>query len=55
MAWVLYQEGRYEEALPIQKRALKGAPDEEEIRDHMKEILKKLGIRKTLDEIIKED
>jgi len=55
MAWVLYQEGRYEEALPYQKRALKGAPTEEEIRDHMRAILKKLGIRKTLDEIIKED
>ncbi|PLX67901.1 MAG: hypothetical protein C0603_07225 [Denitrovibrio sp.] len=55
MAWLLYQKGRFEEALSFQKRALKGAPEEEEIRNHMKDILKKLGIRKTLDEIIQED
>jgi len=55
MAWVLYQMGRYKEALPYQKKALKGAPEEQEIRDHMEAILKKLGIRKTLDDILKED
>jgi len=55
MAWVLFQQGRYEEALPWQKRALRGASSEKEIQDHMKAILDKLGIRKTLDEIIKED
>lgn len=54
MAWVLYRQGMYKEALPFQERALKGAPKEQEIRDHMKAILKKLGIRKSLDDIIKE-
>lgn len=55
LAWVFYQQGKYKEALPLQKRALKGAPDEEEIREHMRAILKKLGIRKSLDDIISED
>lgn len=55
MAWVLYQQGMFKEALPFQKRALKGAPDEDEIRGHMKAILDKLGIRKSPDDIIKED
>lgn len=55
LAWVYYQKGLYKKALPLQKKALKGAPEEEEIREHMKAILEKLGINKTIDDILKED
>jgi tetratricopeptide (TPR) repeat protein len=55
MAWVLYQQGQYAKALPFQKKALKKSPDEQELRDHMEAILKKLGIAKTIEEIISED
>lgn len=54
MAWVLYRLKRYQEAFEYQKRALKKTPDEKEMIDHMKEILKALGINKTVEEVLKE-
>jgi len=54
MAWLYYQRGHYEKALPLQKRAVKGAPKEQEIIEHMKAILEKLGINKSIDEILQE-
>ncbi|ADD66873.1 Tetratricopeptide TPR_2 repeat protein [Denitrovibrio acetiphilus DSM 12809] len=55
MAWVYYQQGKYQKAFDYQKRALKMAPDEQELIDHMKAIMKKLGIKKSLDEVIQEN
>ncbi|WP_022852222.1 tetratricopeptide repeat protein [Limisalsivibrio acetivorans] len=54
MAWVLYRMEKYEEAYGYQLRALKGAPDEEEIREHMEAILERVDADKTLDEILDE-
>ncbi|MCX8083886.1 MAG: tetratricopeptide repeat protein [Calditerrivibrio sp.] len=54
MAWVLYRLKRYNEAFTYQKRALKLTPNEQEMIDHMKEIMKALGIKKTIDEVLKE-
>ncbi|PLX70925.1 MAG: hypothetical protein C0602_05350 [Denitrovibrio sp.] len=54
LAWVYYQKGLYEKALPLQTKALKGAPEEQEIIDHMKAILEKLGIKKSIDEILQD-
>jgi tetratricopeptide (TPR) repeat protein len=53
MAWVLYRFEKYEEAYGYQVRALKGSPDEEEIRGHMKAILERLDINKSVDDILK--
>ncbi|MCA1931996.1 MAG: tetratricopeptide repeat protein [Calditerrivibrio sp.] len=55
MAWVLYKQKRFKEAYEYQKRALKLSPDEKEMIDHMNEIMKELGINKTIKEIIDED
>lgn len=55
MGWVLYQMGKYKEAYEIQIKALKKYPKEEEIVEHMKAIMKALGIKKSINEIIKED
>lgn len=55
LGWILYKQGKYKEALTYQKRAAKKAPDEEEIVSHLKAIMKKLGIKKSVDEIIKEN
>lgn len=54
MAWVLYRLKRYHEAFEYQKKALMKSPDEKEMIDHMKEILKALGINKTIEEVLKE-
>jgi tetratricopeptide (TPR) repeat protein len=53
MAWVLYRFEKYEEAYGYQIRALRKAPDEKEIRDHMKAILERLEINKSVDDILK--
>lgn len=55
MGWVLYKMGKYKDAYKFQKRAVKAAPDEKEIVDHMKMILKKLGKTKSIEDVIKED
>ncbi len=54
MAWVLYRLKRYQEAFEYQKKALKKTPDEKEMIDHMKEILKALGINKSVEEVLKD-
>ncbi|HAL85771.1 MAG TPA: hypothetical protein DCM31_02080 [Deferribacteraceae bacterium] len=53
MGWVLYRFEKYEEAYGYQIRALRKAPDEKEIRDHMKAILERLEINKSVDDILK--
>jgi len=55
MGWVLYKMGRYKEAYEFQKRSLKLVPDEEDIREHMRLILKKLKSKKSLKDVIEED
>lgn len=55
MAWVLYRLKRYQEAFEYQKKALKKSPEEKEMVEHMKEILKALGINKSIEDILKED
>ena len=55
MAWVYYQKGEYKKAYEFQVKALKGAPEEDEIIRHMNEILKKLGSDKTIEEILNEN
>ncbi|WP_303851797.1 tetratricopeptide repeat protein [Seleniivibrio woodruffii] len=55
LGWILYKQGKYKDAFVYQKRAVKKAPDEPEITAHMKAIMKKLGIKKSIDDIIKED
>jgi tetratricopeptide (TPR) repeat protein len=53
MAWVLYRFEKYEEAYGYQLRALQLAPDEEEIIDHMKAIMERLEMDKSIDDVIK--
>lgn len=53
MAWVSYQKGDYNKALEYQKKALNLSPEEQEIRDHMKAIIEKLGLDKSVDDFIK--
>lgn len=55
MAWVLYRLKKYQEAFEYQKKALKKSPGEQEMIEHMKEILKALGINKPLEEVLKEN
>jgi len=55
MAWVLYKMKRYKEAYEWQKKALKFDPSEEEFIKHIKAIMKALGVKKNIDEIIQED
>ena len=55
LGWVYYKKGMYDKAYPLLKEALKGAPEEDEIKEHMKAVLEKLGIKKSLDDILKED
>jgi tetratricopeptide (TPR) repeat protein len=55
LGWVLYKQGKYKEAYVFLKRAAKKAPNEDEIIAHLKLIMKKLGIKKSVDEAIKED
>lgn len=52
MAWVLYKFEKYEEAYGYQIRALRKAPNEQEIRDHMKAIMERLNINKSVDDIL---
>lgn len=54
MAWVLYRQKKYTEALEYQKKALKVSPNEKEMIDHMKEIMKALGINKSIQDILNE-
>ncbi|MEF3255772.1 MAG: tetratricopeptide repeat protein [Deferribacterales bacterium] len=55
MAWVLYKLKRYQEAYDYQKKALKLLPNDKDINEHMKEIIKALGINKTIEEILNEN
>ena len=55
MAWVLYRMKKYKDAFDWQKRALKFDPQEEEFIKHMRAIMKALGIKKSIDEIIQEN
>lgn len=55
MGWVLYKQGKFKEAYDYQKKALKLAPKEQDIREHMKKIIEKLGITKSVDDVIKEN
>ncbi|TCK62079.1 tetratricopeptide repeat protein [Seleniivibrio woodruffii] len=55
LGWILYKQGKYKDAYVYQKKAVKLAPEEQEIVEHMKAIMKKLGIKKTIDEVIKEN
>ncbi len=52
-AWIFYKKGEYEKALDLQRKALSMAPDEKELREHMKAILQALGSEKSVDEVIK--
>lgn len=54
MAWVLYRLGKFQEAFQYQKKALKISPEEEEMRQHMEAILKSLGLKKSVEDVIKE-
>lgn len=55
MGWVLFKQGKYKQAYDFQKKAVKFAPDEKDIRDHMQMILDKLGSKKSVDDVIKEN
>jgi len=52
MAWVLFRMGKVKEAYDFQVQALRISPKEEEIREHMRVILKALKIKKSLKQII---
>lgn len=54
MAWVLYKMKKYEQAYNYQLKALKIAPEEKEIREHMLSIMKSLNIDKSIEDVIKE-
>lgn len=54
MAWVLYRKGDFEKAYQYQLRALKKMPDEVEVINHMKAILKALGSKKTIKDVLQE-
>ena len=54
-AWVLYKQKRYEQAKEYQIKALNLAPEERELREHMRAILDAMGINKGVDEYIKAD
>lgn len=54
-AWILYKQKRYEQAKEYQIKALNMAPEEEELRKHMRAILDAMGIEKSVDAYIKAD
>lgn len=54
-AWVLYKQKKYEQAQEYQIKALNIAPEEKELREHMRAILDAMGIDKSVDEFIKTD
>lgn len=53
MAWVLYRFEKYEEAYGYQLRAIRKAPAEQEIADHMKAIMQRLEMDKSIEDVIK--
>jgi tetratricopeptide (TPR) repeat protein len=55
MAWVLYRMGKYEDAYFYQKKAIKKTPNEEEMKKHLKAILKALNSNKTIEDVLQED
>ncbi|TYB34106.1 MAG: tetratricopeptide repeat protein [Flexistipes sinusarabici] len=54
-AWIFYKQKRYEQAKEYQIKALNLAPEEKELREHMRAILDAIGINKGVDEYIKAD
>lgn len=54
MGWVLYQQGKFDEAVGYLKSAAQKAPDEKEIIDHLKAVMKKLGIEKNVEEFLQD-
>jgi tetratricopeptide (TPR) repeat protein len=55
MAWVLYKMKKYNKAYEWQKKALKSGAKEDEYIQHMNAILEALGVKKSIDEVIKEN
>lgn len=44
-AWILYKQGKYDDALPLLQKALIGAPDDELMKEHLREVEKALNSR----------
>jgi len=55
MAWVLYRMKKYKEAYEWQKKALMYDSKEEEFIKHMKKIMKALGVKKSINDVIQEN
>ncbi|MGA1846734.1 tetratricopeptide repeat protein [Deferribacter abyssi] len=54
MGWVLYQMKKYNDAYKYLKKAFLLAPNEQEIKEHLMRVLKKIHIDKTPEDILKE-
>ncbi|MGA6926024.1 MAG: tetratricopeptide repeat protein, partial [Desulfosarcina sp.] len=44
LAWVYYQRGQYEQALPLLKQAARQVPDDPVVKEHLGDVYRKLGM-----------